>query len=130
MSMNQSEFFQPLRSVVLGSLIALGLIFILTTVLAVMTEFGWTGTMQPFRDNVYMLVVYIGIVVGAVLAARRSKVNGWLTGIGVGVLSSFILLVLTVFTGETVNWGVFAVKTLISGAIGVFGGIIGVNFIR
>ncbi len=117
----------PLSSIVRGTLVFIIVVAILTLLLSVLTELGWMITV--FMPNYYYLfIIYIGIVCGAVYAGRNARQDGWLTGTGVGVLSSLLLLLILIFiVRERFQITAFIVKTLINAFIGAFGGIIGVN---
>lgn len=124
--MIQNENSFPFRSIMFGSLLVIGIVAFLTFVFAVLTEFGWTGTVY-WSENLFLVLTYFGVTIGSVLAGFRSREQGWLTGLGTGILSSLWLLILAFVIGGTIHWGFFLTKSLISGFIGTFGGIIGVN---
>jgi putative membrane protein (TIGR04086 family) len=124
--MIQNENSFPFRSIIYGSFIVIGIVAILTLIVAILTELGWTGTIY-WSENLFLVLTYFGITVGSVMAGFRSREQGWLTGIGTGILSSIWLLILAFIIGDTIHWGFYLTKTLISGFIGTFGGIIGVN---
>lgn len=124
--MIQNENSFPLRPIVYGSLIVIGIVTVLTLMITLLTEFGWTGTIY-WSENLFLALTYLGVTVGSITAGFRSREQGWLTGLGTGILSSVWLLILALMIGDTINWGVYLTKSLISGFIGTFGGIIGVN---
>ncbi|HOP73918.1 MAG TPA: TIGR04086 family membrane protein [Bacillota bacterium] len=117
----------PFGPIMSGSLTVILIIFILALLFGVLTQLGWTGVMS-WANDIWMLFIYGSVVIGAVLAGLKSGRNGWLTGAGVGVISSVFILLLAFIMGEPVNWPVFLVKIAINAFIGAFGGIIGVNF--
>lgn len=117
----------PLKAIFKGSLVAILVIIILTFGLALLTEFGWTITVF-MPSNMYLLIVYTGIIIGAISAGKNALENGWLTGIAVGALTSLIVLLMVIFISKSrVNVGIYVIKSLINAFIGAFGGIIGVN---
>lgn len=124
--MNQNENFFPLRPIIYGSLLSIGIVTILTLIITILTEFGWTGTIF-WSDNLFLVLTYIGVTAGSIMAGLKSREQGWITGLGAGLLSSVWLLILAMVIGDTIHWGFFLTKSLISGFIGTFGGIIGVN---
>lgn len=124
--MNQNENSFPLRPIIYGSLLSIGIVTILTLIITILTEFGWTGTIF-WSDNLFLVLTYIGVTAGSIMAGLKSREQGWITGLGAGLLSSVWLLILAMVIGDTIHWGFFLTKSLISGFIGTFGGIIGVN---
>lgn len=124
--MIQNENSFPYRPIIYGSLITIGIIIILTLIATVLTEFGWIGTIN-WSDNLFLILTYLGVTVGSIMAGLKSREQGWLTGLGSGIISSVWLLILAMFIGENIHWGFFLTKSLVSGFIGTFGGIIGVN---
>ena len=124
--MIQNENLFPFRPIIYGSFLVLGIVTVLTLLITVLTEFGWTGTIY-WSEDLFLGLTYFGVTVGAIMAGFRSREQGWLTGLGTGILSSVWLLILAYLIGDMVHWGFFLTKTLISGFIGTFGGIIGVN---
>lgn len=124
--MIQNENSFPFRPIMYGSLLSIGIVIFLTLITTVLTEFGWTGTVF-WSDNLYLALTYFGVTVGSIAAGYKSREQGWLTGLGAGFLSSIGLLIMAIIIGDTVHWGFFLTKSIISGFIGTFGGIIGVN---
>lgn len=124
--MSQNGNLLPLKPIVYGSLVSIGIIVFLTLIVTVLTEFGWTGTIQ-WSDNLFLILSYLGISIGSIIAGLKSREQGWLTGLGSGLLSSLWIFILAILIGNSINWGLFLIKSLISGFIGAFGGIIGVN---
>lgn len=124
--MIQNENSFPIRSIFFGSLIAIGIVTVLTLLVTILTEFGWTGTIY-WSDNLFLGLTYLGVTAGSIMAGCRSREQGWLTGLGSGIFSSVWLLFLALLLGDNIHWGFFITKSLISGFIGTFGGIIGVN---
>lgn len=124
--MIQNENSFPFRPIVYGSFIVIGIVTILALIISLLTEFGWTGAIY-WSENLFLVLIYLGVTVGSITAGFRSREQGWLTGLGTGILSSVWLLILAFVIGDTIHWGVFLTKSLISGFIGTFGGIIGVN---
>lgn len=110
-----------------GCLLTLAINLVLTILLAIATEFGWTGIVKPYHNNLYLFIGYLAVIIGSVMAGKECPHHGWLTGLMVGLLSSLVLLMITAFIGQPVLWGIFLIKMLIAIFIGVFGGIIGVN---
>lgn len=124
--MFQNENSFPLRSMIYGSFLVIGIITILALFISVLTQFGWTGTID-WSEKLFLVLTYFGVIIGSVMAGFRSREQGWLTGLGIGILSAVWLLILAIIIGDTVHWGFYLTKSLISGFIGIFGGIIGVN---
>jgi len=124
--MIQNENSFPFRSIIYGSILVIGIVTVLALIIALLTEFGWTGTVY-WSENLFLVLTYFGVTIGSILAGFRSREQGWLTGLGTGILSSVWLLILAFIIGDTVYWGVYLTKSLISAFIGTFGGIIGVN---
>ncbi|HEX7714044.1 MAG TPA: TIGR04086 family membrane protein [Bacillota bacterium] len=117
----------PIGPILYGCVIAVLAILVFALLFSLMTQFGWTGTVRPYSNNIFLIADYLAIILGSIMAGRKSAATGWMVGIGVGFLCSLALLLLTALMRQPVLWGVFTVKTLISCFIGTFGGIIGVN---
>lgn len=126
MLQEQTELHLPLKSILLGGLAAFVMVLLLATVITIMTSFGWTGIIR-WASTLYLIAGYLAIVVGAIYAGYHSKVEGWITGIGVGLVSTILFLFIALFSGTPVTWMAFLIKMLINSFIGSFGGIIGVN---
>ncbi|MGE5606117.1 MAG: TIGR04086 family membrane protein [Bacteroidota bacterium] len=124
--MIQNENSFPLRSMIYGSFIVIGIVTVLALFITVLTQFGWTGTIY-WSEKLFLVLTYFGVTTGSIMAGFRSREQGWLTGLGTGILSSVWLLILAFIIGDTIHWGFYLTKSLISGFIGTFGGIIGVN---
>lgn len=127
MTEKQNAMSVPFGSILSGSLAVVLIIFAVSLLLGILTQFGWTGMLR-WSNNLLMILLYGSVVIGAILAGLKSGRNGWITGVGVGVVSSFLILLLAFMVGEPVSWPVFLVKIAINAFIGAFGGIIGVNF--
>lgn len=124
--MFQNETPFPIRLIIYGSLISIGSITFLSLIVTILTECGWSGSIQ-WSDNLFLMLTYFGVIVGSIMAGLKSREQGWLIGLGSGILSSIWILFLAVLIGNSIHWGFFLVKLLISGFIGTFGGIIGIN---
>jgi putative membrane protein (TIGR04086 family) len=127
MEYDQERSTVPVGSILYGTLVALAVNLILTIIFAVLTGFGWTASIQPYSNHLYLSMGYLAVISGSIMAGRESQVKGWLVGIGVGLTSSVVLLIINAFIGQPLVWGIFLVKMLIHGFIGIFGGIIGIN---
>ena len=127
MIQKQTRTELPIGPILNGSLTGIFLILIMTVFLGIITQFGWTGTVK-WAGTLYLIVVYLAIVLGSILAGMKSGRQGWITGLGVGLLSSIFILILAAIAGENIGWPIFLLKSLVNSFVGVFGGIIGVNF--
>lgn len=127
MEYDQERTTVPVGSILYGTLATLAVNLILTIIFAVLTELGWTAAVKPYSDNLYLFMGYLAVITGAIMAGRESLVKGWLAGLGVGLSSSVIFLIFNAFMGQPLVWGIFSIKMLVNGFIGVFGGIIGIN---
>ncbi len=128
MEFEQEHRLIPIGPILYGCLIVLVVNLVLTILFAVLTELGWLGMVQPYSNHLYLLMNYLAVITGSIAAGRESQVKGWLTGVGVGISSSVILMGISSLTALPVSWGIFFVKALINVFIGTFGGVIGVNF--
>lgn len=116
----------PIKSMINGSFTVVLMTLLVTVVLGILTEIGWTGTLQ-WGGSLYLVIVYLSVVVGSIFAGLNSGEQGWITGIGVGVIGSVLIYILAMIAGEKVDYPIFLLKILINSFIGAFGGIIGVN---
>jgi putative membrane protein (TIGR04086 family) len=127
MDIDREENLFPVGAVIYGSLAAFLMTLILTTFTAVFTELGWTGTISWPNNSLYLLLFFVSVVIGSVLAGWRSRQKGWAVGIAVAIVISFLWLILAFSFHQSVHVGIYLLKSLISLIIGTFGGIIGVN---
>jgi putative membrane protein (TIGR04086 family) len=127
MNFDREESLIPVGALIYGSLAAFFLVLILTTCVAVLTELGWTGTITWPNHTLYLLLLFGAVIGGSLMGGWRSREKGWAVGIGVGVISSLVWLILALFLHERILFGFFLIKTLLSAFIATFGGIIGVN---
>ena len=127
MDIDREATLFPVGAVIYGSLAAFLMASILTTFTAVFTEIGWTGTVSWPNNSLYLLLFFVSVVFGSIMAGWRSKQKGWAVGIGVAVVISFLWLILGVCFHQSIQVGIYLLKSLISIIIGTFGGIIGVN---
>ncbi len=123
---SEPENSMAFRPAVIGSLSGFFLTTLIVILLAVLTGFGWTGLIF-LPQSFYLLPFYVGLAAGSIIAGKLGQEKGWITGIGVGLFSSILLLILSLIFSGGINWAVFAVKVIINCFIGAFGGIIGVN---
>ena len=116
----------PVRPILYGSMITMLLTLIVILMLAFLTELGWQGLIK-WAPQLYLGAIYFGVVLGGVFAGKRSATQGWLSGLGVGLLTSTGFLLLAVLSDLNFHWGYFLIKTILGGLVGCCGGIIGVN---
>lgn len=127
MEFDQEQSMVPVGSILFGTLVTLAVNLILTILFAVLTELGWAAGVKPYSNNLYLIMGYLAVIAGAIMAGRESFTKGWFAGLGVGFSSSVVFMIVNAFIGQPLVWGIFLVKMLINGFIGVFGGIIGIN---
>jgi putative membrane protein (TIGR04086 family) len=88
----------------------------------------WGAAEQIFDSgSLYLILLFASLTCGAIYSGALSQNRGWVTGSGVGLLTSLILLMIALGTGKEINWPIYLFKTLINCFIGAFGGIIGIN---
>jgi putative membrane protein (TIGR04086 family) len=117
----------PVRPILKGSLFVILVILLFTVLLGLLTETGWTGTVK-WSSSLYLIIIYLSIIAGSVIAGLKSARRGWITGVGVGLIGSLFILFLAILAGEMIRWPIYLIKTLINIFLGAFGGILGVNF--
>ncbi|HBF37075.1 MAG TPA: TIGR04086 family membrane protein [Firmicutes bacterium] len=127
MNIDGDETLFPVGAVVYGSLAAFLMTLIGTTFTAVFTELGWKATISWPNNSLYLLLLFVSIVIGSIMAGWRSRQKGWAAGIGVAVIVSLLWLILALLFHHPIHAGIYLVKCFISLVIGAFGGIIGVN---
>jgi putative membrane protein (TIGR04086 family) len=113
-------------SIVNGTIVCFISLICLTIILGSLTNFGWPG-MLHWPGSGYLMLVYFSLTGGSIFAGLYSRNLGWVVGMGVGLLTSFILLISALLSGEAIKWGLFILKAFIHCFIGAFGGIIGIN---
>ncbi len=127
MDIDREETLFPVGAVVYGSLATFLMTLIFTTFTAAFTELGWTGTISWPNNSLYLLLFFVSVVIGSIMAGWRSRQKGWAVGIGIAIVISILWLILAFSFHQPVHVGIYLFKSLISLIIGTFGGIIGVN---
>jgi putative membrane protein (TIGR04086 family) len=113
-------------SVFRGSMVALFCIIIAAVSLG--SVIHWGAAEQIFDSgSLYLILLFTSLTFGAIYGGASSRNRGWVTGIGVGLLTSLIVLMIALGTNVEINWSIYPLKTLINCFIGAFGGIIGIN---
>lgn len=126
MNLETSNGSLPIKSIFKGGLTVVLVILFFTVFLGILTQMGWTGTIK-WAGSLYLIVIYLSIVIGSITGGMTSGQMGWVTGIGVGLIASILILVLAMIARENIAWPIYLLKTMLNSFIGAFGGIIGVN---
>ena len=82
-------------------------------------------------SGIYVVITSIGLIFGAILSAKLQGSNGWLIGIGVGVLYYIALYGIGVLFGAEATLGTLdLVKFLLCIFVGMLSGMLGMNIGR
>jgi putative membrane protein (TIGR04086 family) len=109
-----------------GGMVTLFCVIIASVSLGSAIHFG--AAEQIFDSgSLYLILLSVSLTLGAIYGGATSQNRGWVTGIGVGFLTSLLLLMIALGTNAEINWSIYLLKTLINCFIGAFGGIIGIN---
>ncbi len=123
----ERESFLPLGKIFFGSFVGIGLILGQLLIINTLVFLGFNQVGSWPENTWYLIVTYLGIASGAILAGMKSCEKGWISGFGVGIASCLILVVFALLLGQPINWVIFFGKTLFAGLVGAIGGVIGVN---
>src|SRR5690242_4998113 len=104
MEYDQERSMVPVGSILFGTLVTLAVNLILTIILAVLTELGWTAAVKPYNNNIYLFMGYLAVIAGAIMSGRESSTKGWLAGLGVGFSSSVVFMIFNAFIGQPLVW--------------------------
>jgi putative membrane protein (TIGR04086 family) len=116
-------------SIFRGSMVTLLGILLATIVIGIIVHFG--VAVKAFESgSLYMLLLFASLAIGAIYAGSATQQMGWITGAGVGFVTSLFLLMIAMGAGQEINWSIYPLKALINCFIGAFGGIIGINTAR
>jgi putative membrane protein (TIGR04086 family) len=118
-----------LGPIVKGTIVGFLTVIFLTIGLGMITNAGWQG-MLHWSSGAYLMLVYLSLIIGSLCAGFYSCNSGWVVGMGVGLLISFLFLINALLSGEGIKWLFFIFKTFIHCFIGAFGGIIGINITK
>lgn len=115
-----------LKAILAGTGVSIGLTLLLIAITAGSLHF--TSFKESSLGVVTPLVLFLGTIGGGFFAGYKSKNKGLYHGLGVGVTTSLLaLLIALLFFSGNLSWVGFGKNLLISSLGGVIGGIFGVG---
>ena len=109
-----------------GLIIAI-ILFMLSCFVTTIIYTGFSSFRRVSAVNVLLVSYYLAIFIGGLWASKTGPAQGWLHGLGVGLIFSTVLLVWGLINlSSTLNFQIF-LRYLIGILAGIVGGILGVN---
>lgn len=122
----RSGFSPVLSAVFIGLRYSILLVLISVFLLAILFLLGWDWI--RFEQAIYEYVTYAAIVLGSFVAGHKLKTKGWLAGVFLAFLYWLLTFILVKAFGlHAIDLKISLIKILITGSLGIVGGIIGVN---
>jgi putative membrane protein (TIGR04086 family) len=109
---------------------SLGICFAISFVLIILYALILSFTsMSDSSMNLSMQIIMIAsITISSIFGGKKISRKGWLFGIAVGLVFTLLLIPLSLGFGQSFSFDkYFMVKALVGSAVGLIGGIIGVN---
>lgn len=118
-----------LGALVRGLLVALSSTIVLILALAMVLQY--TSLRESSLPTAGVLVVLFSNLAGGFFAGQKAGNRGLWHGLGVGLAFALTAILVTLgFFSDSFTWGGSLMKSLLSAAGGVVGGILGVGFSR
>lgn len=109
---------------------ALGICFAISFVLIILYALilSFTSMSDSSMNMTIQAIMIVSITVSSIYGGKRISRKGWLFGIALGLAFTLLLVPLSIGFAQSFSFDkYFAVKTLVGSAVGLIGGIIGVN---
>lgn len=120
--MNSSTYMTALK--------AIGLCFIMSFLLIVVYSMllSYTPMSDGAMSKVTLVIIITSIATSTIYGGKRIAKKGWLFGLAVGLLYTMVVIPLGAMVGQSAAFDAYTVaKMAMGGAVGLVGGIIGVN---
>jgi putative membrane protein (TIGR04086 family) len=112
-----------------GLLVALSSTVVLILALAMLLQY--TSVKESILPAAGVLVIVLSNLVGGFTAGRRAGNRGIWHGLGVGLAFACTTLIITLgFFSNSFTWAGYMMKSFMSAACGIMGGILGVGYSR
>lgn len=109
---------------------SLGICFAISFALIVLYALilSFTSMSDSSMNMSIQIIMIVGITISSIYGGKKISRKGWLFGMALGLLFTLLLVPLSVGFGQNFSLDkYFMAKTLMGGAVGLIGGIIGVN---
>lgn len=109
---------------------ALGICFAISFILIILYALilSFTSMSDSTMNMTIQIIMIVSITASSIYGGKRISRKGWLFGIVLGLAFTFLLVPLSIsFTQSFSLDKYFAAKVLMGSAVGLIGGIIGVN---
>lgn len=109
---------------------ALALCFVVSLILIIL--YALLLSITPMSDAsmsaVTQSIAIVSIILSSVYGARKTRKKGWVFGFVLGLIFTLLLIPISMIFGQMFSMDIYvAAKILVGSAVGLIGGIIGVN---
>lgn len=109
---------------------SLGICFAISFVLIVLYALilSFTSMSDSSMNMTIQVIMIVSITVSSIYGGKRVSRKGWLFGVALGLLFTLLLVPLSIGFGQSFSFDkYFMAKAMMGSAVGLIGGIIGVN---
>jgi putative membrane protein (TIGR04086 family) len=109
---------------------ALGICFAISFVLIILYALilSFTSMSDSSMNMTIQIIMIVSITISSIYGGKKITRKGWLFGIVLGLAFTLLLVPLSISFSQSVSFDkYFMAKTLMGSAVGLIGGIIGVN---
>jgi putative membrane protein (TIGR04086 family) len=109
---------------------SLGICFAISFVLIILYALvlSFTSMSDSSMNMTMQIIMILSITISSIYGGKKISRKGWLFGIGLGLLFTFLLVPLSIGFGQSFSLDkYFFAKVLMGSSVGLIGGIIGVN---
>jgi putative membrane protein (TIGR04086 family) len=109
---------------------SLGICFAISFVLIILYALilSFTSMSDSSMSMSIQIIMIVSITISSIYGGKRINRKGWMFGIALGLLFTLLLVPLSIGFGQGFSLDkYFAAKALMGSAVGLIGGIIGVN---
>ena len=109
---------------------SLGVCFAISFILIILYALilSFTSMSDSSMNMTIQIIMIISIIISSIYGGKKIFRKGWLFGIVLGLVFTLLLVPLSIGFGENFSLDkYFMAKTLMGSAVGLIGGIIGVN---
>jgi putative membrane protein (TIGR04086 family) len=109
---------------------SLGICFAISFILIILYALvlSFTSMSDSSMNMTMQIIMILSITISSIYGGKKISRKGWLFGIGLGLLFTFLLVPLSIGFGQSFSFDkYFIAKMLMGSSVGLIGGIIGVN---
>lgn len=109
---------------------SLGICFAVSFVLIILYALvlSFTSMSDSTMNMTMQIIMILSITTSSIYGGKKIARKGWLFGIALGLLFTFLLVPLSIGFGQSFSFDkYFVAKMLMGSSVGLIGGIIGVN---